>query len=214
MAVNYTVLAQVVDLRMDKPRSGEFFLVDTNVWFWTTYGRVGLASKPPRPYQTREYPRYLRRALASGARLHWCGLGLSELAHQIERTEYNVWNDTQVSAGGMSINPKEFRHNLPAERANVVQEIETAWQAVEAIGSILPAPLVVDAASTTQALAEFKTTALDGYDLFFLQAARASNVTQIISDDGDFCGVAGITLFTSNKTVLTAAQAQGKLLAR
>jgi hypothetical protein len=39
-------------------------------------------------------------------------------------------------------------------------------------------------------------------------------VTQLISDDGDFGCVAGLTLFTANARVLTAARSQGRLLTR
>lgn len=214
MVVNYVVRAQVVDLATDAPKSTDVFLVDSNVWFWTAYARIGLAPRQPQPYQTRDYPRYLRHALGNSAQLHWCGLALSELAHQIEKVEHEIWNSAQQAAGAPICKPKEFRHNLPTERRHVVGEVATAWQAVEALATALPSPVVVDAASTTQALAEFNTVALDGYDLFFVQAARASGVGQIVSDDGDFCGVAGITLFTSNRAVLRAAQAQGKLSVR
>ena len=169
---------------------------------------------PQRRQQLTAYTGYLQRCQRVGAQLHWCGLALSELAHQIESTERDVWNATERAAGRAECNPKEFRHNFSNERANVVQEIENAWRAVEALGTVLPAPLVVDHAATTNALAEYRTLALDGYDLFFLQAARASGVTQIISDDGDFCGVPEITLFTSNRSVLDAARAQGNLLVR
>ncbi len=210
MPIRYAVRAQVVDLQADTPRAGDAFLVDTNAWLWTCYAKATLGMDHRRRQQTTCYAGYLNRCARAGSSLRWCGLGLSELAHQIERAEYEIW----LAAGHANEKPKEFRHNYPAERVRVVQEIENAWHAVEALGTVLPAPLVVDHAATTNALAEYKTLAVDGYDLFFLQAARASGVTQIISDDGDFCGVPGITLFTSNRSVLSAAHAQGKMLVR
>ena len=188
--------------------------MDTNAWLWTTYANATQRVRPERRQQLTAYTGYLQQCLQAGALCHWCGLTLSELAHQIESAEYDIWNTAEKAAGRAGGWPKEFRHNFPAERARVVQEIENAWQSVEALGTVLPVPLVVDHAATTNALAEFKTLAVDGYDLFFLQAARASGVTQIITDDGDFCGVPGITLSTSNRSVLTAAQVQGKLLVR
>jgi hypothetical protein len=214
MPANYAVAAQVVDVRNDTPRAGEAFLVDTNVWFWITYPRASLGNTPPRFYQTRDYPSYLQKALTAGATLHWTGLTLSELAHRIEKIEHEIWIATEQAAGRPTCAPKEFRHNFPAERARITLEIETAWKSVESLGSVLASPVLIDAASTTQALKEFKAAALDGYDLFLLQAARASGVMQIISDDGDFCCVAGIILFTSNYPVICAARAQGKLLVR
>jgi hypothetical protein len=52
------------------------------------------------------------------------------------------------------------------------------------------------------------------YDVFSLHTALASGVNSILSDDGDFCVVPQIMLFTANRSVLTAAPTQGKLLVR
>jgi len=211
MAVNYVVQAQVVDLRTDTPKPADRFYVDTNVWFWTVYARLGLSPKPPWPYQAHDYPSYLKTALAAGADLRWSGLSLSELAHRIEKTEWEIYCNT---VAGVPPREKEFRHNLPVERQRVMQEVETAWQAVEAMGNALDKPVVIDATTTANALQELKARALDGYDVFSLHTALASGVNSILSDDGDFCVVPQVTLFTANRTVLTAAQAQGRLVVR
>ena len=210
MAVNYLVQAQVVDLRTDTPRPADRFYVDTNVWFWTVYARVGLAPKPPKAYQTTDYTNFLKSALTVGAGLLWSGLSLAELAHRIEKTEYEIYC---LTATGATL-PKEYRHNLPVERQQVMQEVETAWQAVEGMGKHLDRPVLIDAATTANALQELKARALDGYDVFSLHTALASGVNCVLSDDGDFCVVPQIVLFTANRTVLAAAQAQGRLVVR
>ena len=46
------------------------------------------------------------------------------------------------------------------------------------------------------------------------QAMTAAGVTQILTDDGDYCTVPGIQVFTANRPVIDAARAQGKLVAR
>jgi predicted nucleic acid-binding protein len=211
MAVNYAVQAQAVDLRTDAPKSADRFYVDTNVWFWTVYARLGLSPNPPNRNRVGVYPAYLKAALAIGADLRWSGLSLSELSHRIEKTEFEIHCQT---VAGAPPNPKEYRHNLAAERHRVMQEVEAAWQAVESMGKPLDKPVTIDGTETAAALQELKARALDGYDVFALRAAIASGITQIISDDGDFCVVPGITLFTANRTVLAAAQAQGHLFAR
>lgn len=213
MPVNYAVAADVVDLRGDTPTAKDVFLVDTNVWFWTSYSKAGLNLPNWLRPKLIDYPDYLQKCVSIGAKVHWCGLTLCELAHLIEKTERDIWNDGEAAAGRAQCKPKEYRHNA-AERAKVVAELVVAWKAVEAFGVSLPAPAVVDAANTAAALLEFKTMVLDGYDLFLLQAARSSGVSQIISDDGDFCQVAGIVLYTSNQGVIAAAQTQGKLIVR
>jgi hypothetical protein len=213
MPVNYVVQSQVVDLRTDTPKATDRFYVDTNVWFWTVYARLGLAptQTQPRPNQLRDYPRYLKAALTVRADLRLSGLSFSELAHRIEKTEFDIY--CQITAGARP-KPKEFRHNLAGERQRVMQEVEAAWHAVEAMGKHLDKPVSIDAATTTAALQELKARPLDGYDVFALQAALASGITQILSDDGDFCVVPGITLLTANRTVITAASDQGKLVTR
>lgn len=58
MPISYAIQANIVQLATDSPRPSDTFLVDTNVWFWTTYTRAGLSSQPPRPYQLASYPAY------------------------------------------------------------------------------------------------------------------------------------------------------------
>jgi predicted nucleic acid-binding protein len=153
----------------------------------------------------------LKAALTVGADLRFSGLSFSELAHRIEKTEFDIYCQT---VAGMPPNPKEYRHNLTVERQRVVQEVEAAWQAVEAMGKHLDRPVSIDCAATTAALQELKTRALDGYDIFALQTTLASGIAQVLTDDGDFCVVPGITLFTANWTVITAATNQRKLVTR
>lgn len=46
----------------------------------------------------------------------------------------------------------------------------------------------------------------------FLQTGPAAGNPHILTDDGDFCTLSGITLFTANRNVCEAARAQGKLV--
>ncbi len=82
------------------------------------------------------------------------------------------------------------------------------------MGKRLDRPAVVDAGTTANALQELKARVLDGYDVFSLHTALTSGAGSILSDDGDFCVVPQVTLFTANRSVLAAAQTQGKLLVR
>lgn len=209
MPVNYAVKATVVDLRNDLAKATDRIYVDTNAWFWTAYTKVQFSPTPPNQNQTQEYPAFLKRVLNMGGQLHWCGLSLSELAHLIEKTEHQIYCTTT----GAMLNPKEFRHNLAVERARVVQEIQTTWGAVESMAGCLNAP-EINADLTTAALQDFAQLPVDGYDLFAIRALKAAGITQVISDDGDFCGVPGITLFTANQNVINTARAQGKFRQR
>jgi hypothetical protein len=209
MPAGFQVRASVVDIRTDVPTHLDAFFVDTNVWFWTTYSNVSFSSRPPRYYQTTLYPQYLQAALANGSTLYWLGIQLSELAHRIEKTELEIYN----AATATSLNMKQYRHDLPHERTRVAGEIQAAWNAVVQLAP-LTVPITIDANETALALQDLLASPLDVYDIFAIRALRSAGVSKVISDDGDFCVVSGITLFTANNSVLVAAQAQGKLLQR
>jgi hypothetical protein len=116
MTINLTIQAEVVDIRNDTPLQSDIFLVDTNVWFWQTYTN---ASTTAQPYQLKNYPNYLIQALESGSTLSYSVLTLAELASIIERTELNIYNQSN----GLNLKLKEYRHNYPNERTNVVAEV-------------------------------------------------------------------------------------------
>ncbi len=207
MAVQYAIQAEVVDIKTDLPQSGDVFLVDTNIWYWMTYGRASQTKQPPKPYQTRDYPAYVNKAQFANAKLYHSGLSLAELAHLIERAEREIF----IGING-PIGTKEFRHNYAPERTRVVAEVQTAWSRIKRIAAPLEA--LIDEATTDAALTRLQTQPLDGYDLFILEAIAKAGVVQVLTDDGDFATVSGIQVFTSNQNVIQAAQNQGKLLAR
>lgn len=113
MSINYVIKAEVVDIQTDAPRNGDVFLVDSNVWFWMTYVN---ASADSMAYQTKDYPDYVSKALGLGARICCSGLSMAELTHLIETNERKIYSQYCRSIG-----TKEYRHNLPAERARIVK---------------------------------------------------------------------------------------------
>ncbi|MDF5739816.1 MULTISPECIES: hypothetical protein [unclassified Nostoc] len=201
MPVNYTVQAEVVDIRSDAPKNDDIFLVDTNAWYWYTYTNASISS---RPYQTTEYPSYIAKAISANSLLLYCGLSLAELAHNIEQTEREIFSSTLKS--------KEYRHNFPVERAKVVAEVQTAWSQV--ISSAVCTDVLVSQETSNAALNRFQTQLLDGYDLLILEAMDKGGVTKIITDDGDYVTVPGIKVFTANSGAIAAAKSKGKLLVR
>ncbi|WP_043589478.1 hypothetical protein [Geminisphaera colitermitum] len=204
MAVNLTVQAQVVDLAAHTPVAGESYLVDTNVWWWASYVFAPelAETKKPKHYQLSVYPNFLKRAKLAGAALHWSPLSWPELAHHIERTEYEM---AKYYGSPDADNPKSYRHNDAVERARVVRVIADAWAEVDALGSQL-GDMVMSSASIEEAATLQKEAELDGYDLFLALALQKSGVTGIVTDDGDFATVPGIRMFTANRNVLNAAQ--------
>jgi predicted nucleic acid-binding protein len=207
MPPTYTVRAAVVDIRADAPRASDRFFVDTNVWAWEHYFRSGVtAAGAPIP-QKAEYTAYLLLTRDAGAARCHTVLSLAELARLIEANELEGYS---IGVGRLTL--KEYRHNVPAERARVVSEIASVRADVEADPDLLPSPF--DAATAASAFARLASEPLDANDALHLEAMLASGVTQILSDDGDFSAAAGVELFTANPRVIAAASAQGRLLAR
>ncbi|MEO0538162.1 MAG: hypothetical protein AAF215_30420 [Cyanobacteria bacterium P01_A01_bin.123] len=209
MPINLTVQADVVDVREDTPRQDDIFLVDTNVWLWQTYTNA-IATSRWAPNKIRAYTPYLSKSRRSGATLAYTGLILSELAHVIEKTEREIYSRRTRR----SLPPKEYRHNTPNERANVVAEVKSAWQQVE--GLAVPLDLTINEETTRASLQRFGMQALDGYDLLILEAIGRAGVGQIkvITDDMDYAVVPHIQLFTANDLVIQQARAQRKLRLR
>jgi hypothetical protein len=203
------IQADIIDIKTDTPQQSDIFFVDTNVWFWQTYTNAGFGAKPYQIRHYSNYPKYLNQARLKGATLTYSGLTLAELAHIIEKTEYNIYIK---SYPGLRI--KEYRHNYPAERANVVTEVKLAWSQVKALGVSIN--LTVDDTITDAALNRFKNQAVDGYDLFLLEAISRAGAGQvkIVTDDMDYSVVPGIQVFTSNKYVIQEATIQNKLVVR
>lgn len=204
MAINYTVQAEVVDISADTPKAEDAFLVDTNVWYWTTYPNATSHI----PNQISDYPGYLNNALGASAKIFHSGLTLAELSHIIEKTEREIYERNI----GNSIKPKEFRHNLVGQRGRVVSEVQAAWAQVASLAE--PLTVTIDSPTATAALNRLQTEKVDGYDLFILESMRNHGVVQVITDDGDFATVPGIQVFTANRNVIQAARAQGRLITR
>jgi len=210
MSINLQINADVVDIRSDNPQPNDEFFVDTNAWYWFAYTRFKQGRNRPQYYQTTDYPNYILKGLKIGSNFLKTGLAYAELAHIIERYEHEIFEKSQ-KLSPKSIRPKEFRHNYPVERPNVVRQIQQVWQQIDqfAVKDIL-----IDGNFIAQSDGYMTSCNLDGYDLFQTTIMFNTGITKIITDDGDFATVAGITLFTANPTVITAAQNVGKLIRR
>jgi hypothetical protein len=153
------------------------------------------------------YTDYLEDSVAAGAIVYRTGLCLAELAHLIEQNERNFY-----ASAVASVTSKEYRHNLASERARVVSEVQKAWAEVKRQSH--PLSLTIDDPTTDAALLRYATQPVDGYDLFLLEALSAAGLTQVLTDDGDYCTVPGVHVFTANPRVVAAARSAGLLLVR
>jgi predicted nucleic acid-binding protein len=196
-----SVRADVVDITSDRPVSSDIFWLDTNVLLRYAYSKYPV-------HKLSLYDRFLKDALAASAGLFVSGLNQAEMFHVIEKIEREAYN----SYHGVNIQTKEYRHGYPAERAQVISESEAAWLTVESIAAIVP--MKIDGTATAQAMNDYKTLSMDGYDLFNVAMLFKDGINQVLSDDADFATVPGIIHFTANPKVVAAAAAAGKLIVR
>lgn len=203
MVANIAIRADVVDISKDTPKKNENFLVDTNVWYWMTYSKASMHTLAA-AYQISSYPKYTLSALNAGAKLSYTGLSILELTHVIERSEFNLF-------GGIST-AKEFRHNDVANRINVCSEIKSSFSQVKAIGDYFEIDLGIT--SLSDSIDKFNTFQVDGYDCMIADHMLKNGIANIVTDDGDFASVAGITVFTANRNIIQRAHQAGRLVVR
>lgn len=203
-----TIRASVVDITTDTPKSTDKFLVDTNVWLWLYYEPLTLTEAGGTKQQAITYPSYYSAAQAARSTFYTTGLVYSELAHIIERTQKSIY-DSKLAA---PLDSKVYRHDYPQQRMKVIQLISEAWKDITTYTHLLDINLNDEYMQKATAL--FSQVGVDGYDGFTAQLVKQSDMTGILTDDGDFASVGGLTVFTANQYVIKLARTVGKLITR
>lgn len=198
---------KVVDIRKVDPRPEDSFLVDTNAWYWMTYTRATLPCLAiPRTRQLEQYQRFVKRALDLGSIIGRCHLSFAELAHRIEQTEFKIFQHFHPAQANLKL--KQYR-NIPEERNRVTTEISSVWKQVKEMSQ--SCVLKLDDAAVDSALKTLKCSLLDGYDSLILEALKQDGMSAVLTDDGDYRSLSGITLFTCNDAVIAEARRDGSL---
>ncbi|HCM6912316.1 PIN domain-containing protein [Klebsiella aerogenes] len=201
MAFSGTILADVYDIGNYTPKEHDVFLVDTNVWYWMTYSK-GI---PANRQYLNAYNSFINLSLTNNSTLFHSGLSLAELAHIIEGTERKIHEGILRK----SIQTKEFRHDYSKERSAAMKEVETSWLQVKSLAQQVELNICNE--TTDSCLSNMQTNTLDGYDLMIHECMKNHQITNIITDDGDYTSVPGINVFTCNKNVISAARSQKKI---
>lgn len=206
MAVKVVVRAKVIDIRRYKPKAGERVFVDTNALVWYSY-RNSLKALPSRRRRAAQsYISYIDNALHAKTLLFCSGLTSIEMIHSIESIEREDY-EYYIGAGVL---PKEFRHNLTAERAKVERSVQNAWRRITKIAQMIG--VTVDDAMVQAVLTRLKTQQLDGYDYIQAEAAHQAGIVNILTDDADYLTIAGATVLTANQNSIDHARNAGLLL--
>ena len=64
MPITYNINANIVDIKSDTPKPTDFFFIDTNVWFWTSYSKA-----TGKTYQQIQYPNYIKSLLKNNSKI-------------------------------------------------------------------------------------------------------------------------------------------------
>lgn len=201
------IRASVVDITTDTPKSTDKLLVDTNIWLWLYYPALTLTNGGAMKQQAIIYPKYFSDGQAQKTTFYSTGLVYAELAHIIERTQRTIYEKLSNQ-----LDPKVYRHDYFRERLKITKLISEAWQDITAYSQLLDINLNNLFMQNSTSL--FTRVGVDGYDVFTAQLAKQSNVTGILTDDGDFATVPGLTIFTANKNVINLAAQAKKLITR
>lgn len=204
-----TIRASVVDLRGDDPEAADVFWVDTNIWLLVSYSRFppreGPSATSRAQVRAKPYLVYLKELRAARSRLVVGADVLGELAKHVEYVEHKIYESSNGPA-----DLKVFR-SMPAERADVVQEIEAVWTNVLSYATLSTNAILSSCVAT--ALANLQLGDLvDGHDSVQIAEARRNGVTDIITDDRDYGTVAGLRVFTANQRLIAEANAAATLI--
>jgi predicted nucleic acid-binding protein len=152
------------------------------------------------------YPPYIQKARSAGSVLASTTLIFAEVASLAERVAHEAYERTHHG-----VSKKAFRH-LTVERQQVQKIIEAAWDQMNQFSASMETS--VDSARIVSAIGVLDTRPVDFIDALTLEIAAPEGITNFITDDSDFAGVADIRVFTANPDVLAAAAAQGCLITR
>ncbi|BDA19084.1 type II toxin-antitoxin system VapC family toxin [Aeromonas caviae] len=182
-----------VQKKLSTPQAGDSFFIDTNVWLWTTYFSsrdFSSANKPFVNYQIEKYPSYIEKILDAGASMYHSALTLTEIAHVIERIEFDIYREDQANR---HIKLKDFR-KINTCREKVISEIKAAWQAITSMSRCLD--FVGDSELSQKCIEILSTSQLDSYDSIMTHVALKNNIRKFLTDDKDFETIHGLEVYT------------------
>jgi len=200
--VDRPVLAQAFDIRDTNTTLPNDILVDTNAWLSTQYS---LFSLPGSRRGSSDYADFFARCFSENCGLIRSAFSLPEIAHVIEVEELRVYNKRHGSA----LDVKAARYETSFRR-KVVAEVLATWAAVSTYSKPSGGIHVTDA-TVLDIKNRFGQYKLDGYDLFFLQEARETQVRSILTHDFDFLSVPDLRVYTGNSAAVDAARKCGRL---
>lgn len=188
-------MAKVIDIKNPtlEVSSDTVVALDTNILLWTFYSRVYVT----KTYQKNVYPKFVAKLIENNNKILVMGHNLNEMAHVIEKNEYNIYKENYNS----SISLKEFRKNIKL-RDFIKNEISLIIKQLKQIPNLI----LESSTSSIQDLDNFVDSYLihncDFFDFSLIQFCNKNNYA-ILTDDKDFNNDYMKTVFyTANNSVI------------
>lgn len=190
--------SQIIDLTTYMPMNNQkAFFLDTNVLYWFTYPRFGIAKKYEM-HRAAPYYDFIDRLVSNGNLLFTSIYNITEMVHVIEKNELDIYRVNHPEAD-WSI--KDLR-KIPNERSLLKNNMSTALTNVKNICTILNFNFTYDLLD--QFISELEQHRCDTFDYAILRNCINENIVNVISDDNDFSTMEQITLYTANTASLSA----------
>lgn len=209
MPSDFPIAASVVNIRKSVDFSDvNSLVIDTNAWFWLTYTGDFAQDEEPRGYQLIHYPDFIKTCLTKSVNLQYTTISLAELYRLTEVSLYKLYksyiDDEEITL-------KNYRYKKKSQRQDFLDEFEAMYNQINDMANHIPTFDNIDDNYSDNLVKESQNKLLEIADLIILDSAGRLNITGIITDDGDFATVKGITVYTANNKVIEAAK-KSKLL--
>lgn len=205
---DFAVKANIYNILNDNPTASDCFLVDTNVWLFSFFPKLGM--EMAERDNAQKYENYtLKKVRNAGGTLFHCRPQLLEIAHVIEETLFGIYKES-LSQGKL-LKLKDYRKN-DKERTQVIHEIKDCWSQINAVST--PVDVEFNSDFESAVLTHITNYRLDQFDGILLECSNKAKMIGIITDDSDLAQVDGIKIFTYNQRVIREATTSKKLLAR
>jgi hypothetical protein len=219
------VQANIVDIDNRASALPPTLVADANILYWIFYPNfatlAAAGGRGPAYYQRNKYPAYWVRAARNGCRFYTGSSTIGEYAKTAEYAEIEaIWltdpspphpNPSSPSHSFNASVCKCARYHYSSQVVGIRSDIEITIRSILRTVTLLDLPA---SASTlnTQACSSWLNSLGDFPDAVLVSTAIAQGVANILSDDSDLATFPGITLYTVNRYVITAARAAGRLL--
>jgi hypothetical protein len=211
MLPSHLIKAKLVDITSQACDVPGQMVVDANVlylWYYPNFDQLDeVNADRPKPWQRREYPRFLKKLLNTNVKLYTSAFTLAEVATTAEVAELQYLWLTDPNQSKMDrFKAKTARLTYANQIAEIRRRVDDVLANVTKSVALLPKPASMDR-EVEEARTLWRQSAGDFGDAMLVTAARRVPITAVLSDDADLLSFSGVTLYTANRAAIEASAA-------